>query len=126
MAKKTTSTAAPKRSGKAKSEGKSSALATSSPRERRQENDGGSAGEAFIKLLQSPLVAELLTVAATAALAALAEQGFSRAGAGDQRRASRAVKAAGKAAATAIGRRLATEVDEIRRAARESRKTAAG
>ena len=36
------------------------------------------AGEAFMKLLQSPLVAELVAVAATAALAALAEQGFSQ------------------------------------------------
>ena len=33
-------------------------------------------GDAFIKLLQSPLVAELVAVAATAALAALAEHGF--------------------------------------------------
>ena len=35
-------------------------------------------GDAFIKLLQSPLVAELVAVAATAALAALAEHGFTR------------------------------------------------
>jgi hypothetical protein len=72
----------------------------------------------FLKLLQSPIVADLLAVAATAALAALAEHGFNRGGSGDQKRAGKAVKAAGKAAAAAIGRRLATEVEEIRKAAK--------
>jgi hypothetical protein len=126
MAKKATAASKPKSTSRPKSEGRSSrALATSSRRQAGEGDDSGGAGEAFIKLLQSPLVAELLTVAATAALAALAEQGFSRSAAGDQRRAGRAVKAAGKAAATAIGRRLATEVDEIRKAAKEARKSAA-
>ncbi|HVM37695.1 MAG TPA: hypothetical protein VM265_04840 [Sphingomicrobium sp.] len=124
MAKKATSTSKPK-AAKAKSDSGSGRALTTGNREDRETDDSGGAGEAFIKLLQSPLVAELLTVAATAALAALAEHGFSRAGAGDQRRAGRAVKAAGKAAAAAIGRRLATEVDEIRRAAREAKERAA-
>jgi len=78
-------------------------------------------GEAFIKLLQSPLVADLLAVAATAALAALAEHGFSSRGAPEatnRRRAGRAVKEAGKAAAAAIGRRLSNELEEIRAAAK--------
>jgi hypothetical protein len=80
-----------------------------------------SMGDAFIKLLQSPLVAELVAVAATAALASLAEQGFSNRGGGGGntgKRAGRAVKAAGKAAATAIGRRLGTEIEEIRKASK--------
>ena len=77
------------------------------------------AGEAFVKLLQSPLVAELVAVAATAALASLAEHGFSsRDGSSTGKRAGRAVKAAGKAAAAAVGRRLGTEMDEIRKAAK--------
>jgi hypothetical protein len=75
-------------------------------------------GDAFIKLLQSPLVAELMAVAATAALAALAEHGFSSGGNGRGKRAGKAVKEAGKAAAAAIGRRLANEFDEIREAAK--------
>jgi hypothetical protein len=83
--------------------------------------DSGTAGEAFIKLLQSPLVADLLAVAATAALAALAEHGFSSRGAGDRRRAGRAVKEAGKAAAAAIGRRLSTEIEEIRKVSGRSK-----
>src|SRR4029078_8873574 len=63
-------------------------------------------GEAFIKLLQSPFVAELVAVAATAALAALAEHGFTS-GCEDSRGegAGKAVKQAGKAAAAAGGTR---------------------
>lgn len=81
--------------------------------------DDNGAADMFVKLLQSPIVADLLAVAATAALAALAEHGFSRAGAnGDGKRAGKAVKEAGKAAAAAIGRRLKNEVDEIRQAAK--------
>lgn len=80
-------------------------------------------GEAFIKLLQSPLVAELVAVAATAALAALAEHGFTTGGDGTRgNRAGKAVKEAGKAAAAAVGRRLATEIEEIRTAAKGAAK----
>src|SRR6478672_12932437 len=84
-----------------------------------KQESGFDAGEAFIKLLQSPLVAELVAVAATAALAALAEQGFTS-GSSRGKRAGNAVKAAGKAAAAAVGRRLGTEMDEIRKAAKAS------
>ena len=77
------------------------------------------ASEAFIKLLQSPLAAELVAVAATSALAALAEHGFTSGGTnGRGKRAGKAVKEAGKAAAAAVGRRLGTELDEIRKAAK--------
>ena len=87
----------------------------------------GNMGEAFIKLLQSPLVADLLAVAATAALAALAEHGFSNRGASGGsggNRAGRAVKEAGKAAAAAIGRRLGNEFDEIRSASKAAKDSA--
>ncbi|QIK79067.1 hypothetical protein G7077_09355 [Sphingomonas piscis] len=86
-----------------------------------QSRQGAAEGAAdmFLKLLQSPIVADLLAVAATAALASLAEHGFNRGGAnGNNKRAGKAVKEAGKAAAAAIGRRLATEVEEIRKAAK--------
>jgi len=69
-------------------------------------------------LLQSPLVAELVAVAATAALATLDEQGFTSSSSSRGKRAGNAVKAAGKAAAAAVGRRLGTELDEIRAAAK--------
>lgn len=89
-----------------------------------QSSSGGSgkkqkfdAGDAVIKLLQSPFVAELVAVAATAALAALAEHGFTNGADGTRgKRAGKAVKAAGKAAAAAVGRRLGSEFDEIRKA----------
>lgn len=90
---------------------------------RRPANDAASGshegmGDAFIKLLQSPLVAELVAVAATAALAALAEHGFTSGGGTSRgKRAGKAVKEAGKAAAAAVGRRLGTELEEIRKAA---------
>jgi hypothetical protein len=76
--------------------------------------------DALIKLLQSPLVIDLLAVGATAALAAITENRSSRAQGGTGA-SGRTVKAAGKAAAAAIGRRLATEMEEIRRASQQSR-----
>ena len=96
MAKRTTS--------KPKSKGVSKKAASE-----RRSNDGGrrasdTAGEAFIKLLQSPLVAELVAVAATAALASLAEHGFTSSSGARSKRAGKAVKEAGKAAAAAVGR----------------------
>jgi len=82
-------------------------------------SEDNNVADMFLKLLQSPVVADLLAVAATAALAALAEHGFNRGGANNGgKRAGKAVKEAGKAAAAAVGRRLATEVEEIRKAAK--------
>jgi hypothetical protein len=115
MAKKATS----KAGGRAKSVTKS-ARKSKAATERRSAGRGrraSDAGDAFIKLLQSPLVAELVAVAATAALAALAQEGFNKSGSGGKR-AGRAVKQAGKAAANAIGQRLSTEIDEIKKAAK--------
>ena len=73
------------------------------------------AADALFKLLESPLVADLLAVGATAALAAIAESRFGRKDAAGSK-SSRALKAAAKAAAAAMGRRLSTEVGEIRKA----------
>jgi hypothetical protein len=87
---------------------------------RSRSSSGSNAGDAFINLLQSPLVADLLAVAATAALAALAEHGFNKSGSGRQR-TGKAVKEAGKAAAGAIGRRLTTEYDEIKKASKKTK-----
>ena len=118
MAKKATAR------GESKARDKSSKESCSRSIDRASKQDGGyrrsdgfDAGEAFIKLMQSPLVAELVAVAATAALASLAEHGFSSSSATRGKRAGKAVKEAGKAAAAAVGRRLGTEIDEIRKAA---------
>lgn len=122
MAKKAT---AKGRSGGTKKQTKSTTRALVERRSGeggRRSGDAGM-GDAFIKLLQSPLVAELVAVAATAALAALAEHGFTTAdGATRGKRASKAVKEAGKAAAAAVGRRLGNEIDEIRKAAKAGAK----
>jgi len=111
MAKKATGKSAS--GGKAKSGSKSKAVVVRSGSGRRASDNYG---DAFIKLLQSPLVAELVAVAATAALGALAQEGISGGGSGKQR-AGNAAKRAGKAAAKAIGDRLGTEIDEIKKAA---------
>lgn len=115
-----------------KATSKSGGRSASKPRNQvavaRRGSGGGSRsqdgmGDAFIKLLQSPLVAELVAVAATAALAALAEHGFTAGGEGSRgKRAGKAVKEAGKAAAAAVGRRLGTEIDEIRKSAKGAAK----
>lgn len=78
------------------------------------------AGDALKKLIESPLVADLLAIGATAALAAIAGRGFSRSGG-----TGSTVKAAGKAAAAAMGQRLSTEVEEIRKASK-ARSTSKG
>ena len=123
MAKKATSKTGAKGSG-----GKRAKTGTAVARVSPSSGGGGSRssdsgmGDAFIKLLQSPLVAELVAVAATAALAALAEHGFTSGGGGTRgKRAGKAVREAGKAAGAALGRRLGTEMDEIRKAANESK-----
>ena len=56
---------------------------------------------------------------ATAALAASAEHGFG--GKGEGKRTSKAIKQAGKAAASAMGRRLSTEFEEIKKASAKAR-----
>ena len=85
------------------------------PRAPRMEraSSGPGAADAFSNLLQSPLVADLVAVAATAALAALAEHGLSNRPSSKSKGAGNAVKEAGKAAAAAVGRRLSREAEEI-------------
>ena len=123
MAKKATgkASAAGKRSG-AKSGTSVARVSSADSGGSRKESGGFDASEAFVKLLQSPLVAELVAVAATAALASLAEHGFTSGGGGTRgKRAGKAVKEAGKAAAAAIGRRLGNEFDEIKQAAKNAK-----
>ena len=116
MAKKATEKAGAKAKGRAKTGSKKAVVVRSGAGRRSTDNYG----DAFIKLLQSPLVAELVAVAATAALGALAQEGISGKGSGGKR-AGNAVKRAGKAAASAIGARLSTEIDEIKKAAKNAK-----
>lgn len=125
MARKATS----KSESKGRADTKKPIKGSTSVARRTSSGSGGSRprsqegmGDAFIKLLQSPLVAELVAVAATAALASLAEHGFTTREGSRGKRAGKAVKEAGKAAAAAVGRRLATEIEEIREAAKAGAK----
>jgi hypothetical protein len=118
MAKKATGKSGS--TGKSKGAGKSKAVAVRGNGGGKQRSTSDSASEAFVNLLQSPLVAELVAVAATAALTALAQEGIG----GDssrKKRAGNAVKRAGKAAAKAVGARLSTEIEEIKKAATAKR-----
>lgn len=66
------------------------------------------------RMLDHPLVADLLAVGAIAAVAAIADHSVKTRTGEAESGSSKVVKAAGKAAATAIGKRLMTEVDAIR------------
>jgi hypothetical protein len=113
MAKKATkSSGSATKTAKRKSPKKGAAKATA---RKTSAKASGGGGDSIRKLLESPLVADLLAVGATAALAAIAQHGF---GKGQGKGTSKAVKAAGKAAATAMGQRLGTEFDEIRKVAK--------
>ena len=120
MAKKASAKSSGSKTSKSGSRGVARARASGSGGSRKQ--SGFDASDAFIKLLQSPLVAELVAVAATAALASLAEHGFTSDDASRRKRAGKAVKEAGKAAAAAVGRRLSNELDEIKKAAKGAAK----
>lgn len=116
MAKKASGKSGGEAGRRDKKRASSSRVRASSSGRGSNQQDRFDAGEAFVKLLQSPLVAELVAVAATAALASLAEHGSTSSNGSRGKRAGNAVKLAGKAAAAAVGRRLGTEIDEIRKA----------
>lgn len=89
--------------------------AASRPSSRRAESSGF---DGLTKLIDHPLVADLLAVGAMAAVAAIADHNVKTRTGEAESRSSKVVKAAGKAAATAIGKRLMTEVDAVRGATR--------
>lgn len=115
MAKKTSAKRSPaKRQAKA-------AGAKGGGAARPRAEGGKGAADALMKLLESPLVAELLAVGASAALAALAADRFGRSE--DARGTRRALKSAVKSAATAMGGRIAEEFDDIKQSAKKARPT---
>ena len=84
MAKKATAKA--KNGGKGGSKSRAVVARGADRRQSGGRRSSDSASEAFVNLLQSPLVAELVAVAATAALTALAQEGIG----GDSSRKKRA------------------------------------
>lgn len=83
---------------------------------RRTPSRSTSSGFDITKLIDHPLVADLLAVGAMAAVAAIADHHVKTRTGEVESGSSKAVKAAGKAAAAAIGRRLMTEVNEVKKA----------
>ncbi len=69
-----------------------------------------SAADAIAKLADHPLVTELLAAGAMAAVTAIADHRLARQAGANAKNDGKALKAAGKAAATAIGARLLTEI----------------
>lgn len=104
-----------KRASPVKSPAKPKATRKAKPKQaQRRANRGSSSGFDIAKLLDHPLVTDLLAVGAIAAVAAIADHSV-KTRTGEQESGSRkAFKAAGTAAATAIGKRLISEVAAIR------------
>lgn len=97
----------------AKADGKKSKKADSKPKGEKKAKkariDVTGSIDALAKLADHPLVTDLLAVGAMAAVAAIAEHGVAQKN-GRVEGSRKAVKAAGKAAAAAIGARLMKEV----------------
>ena len=131
MAKKATAKASSggkKTQRKKASSGSSSGRSVAVRSQPKSEGTQADVVDALIKLLQSPLVIDLLAVGATAALAAITETRSSRTQ-GAVGNSKKTLKAAGKAAAAAVGRRIQNEFEEITAASKrseEERKTKAG
>lgn len=96
----------------------SRALAPARPRKDSRRSDGPGL-DGLSKLLEHPIVAELISLGAIAAVAAIAEHNVKTRTGESQKGSKKALKAAGTAAASAIGKRLMTEVEEIQKAAKE-------
>lgn len=69
--------------------------------------------DAVVKLAEHPIVADLIAIGATAAVTAIAAGMSSKSG----KTSSKAVKDAGRAAATAIGARLMSEFQAVKESA---------
>lgn len=108
MAKAKTA-AAPKPKKKTSKAGKAVTLkaAPAGEKKKKGRKSKGDGLDVLWKLAEHPLVGELLAVGATAAVAAIADQGGKK-----KPSSGKAAKAAGKAAAAAIGARLIAEFAE--------------
>ena len=112
-AKKTKSAKAPK-SAKASSTPKGG----KKPKKSKPSAKSTGAADVIFKLAEHPIVAELIAVGATAAVAAIAKTASDKSGRGN----TRAVKDAGKAAAAAIGARLVDEFRAVKQSAEAAKK----
>jgi hypothetical protein len=107
---------ATKRRSSARSTKRAGARPAGGSRARKSDTGFKSPGDALTALLESPLVAEIIAAGAAAGLAAMTQHALSRREGG----ARTALKQGVKAAATAMGTRLASELDEILKSAKSS------
>ena len=104
---------------KKKAKADSRGLVAAKPKKSKARSSGNGL-DGLSKLIEHPLVTELVSVAAIAAVAAIADHNVkSRTGEGGKG-SKKALKAAGKAAAAAIGKRLTVEFDEIKKASKKT------
>lgn len=110
------------KAGKASKASKASAASKGGKRTAKAKTQSAKstgAAEALFKLAEHPIVADLLAVGATAAVAAIVK---SRSDDKGGRKSTRAVKDAGKAAAAAIGARLVEEFRAVKESAEAASK----
>lgn len=108
--KKRAASARPKAArGKAGKSAPKAGKASAGQRKQKSKTDM-SAADALSGLLESPLVAEVIAAGAAAALATLTQQALSKKSQGGTKEA---LKLAAKAAASAMGTRLAMEIKDV-------------
>ncbi|MEO8617815.1 MAG: hypothetical protein ABI412_00460 [Sphingomicrobium sp.] len=115
MAKKATAAKA-KKKAKAPKDGVKITVKAKSKGKAKDSKKGNANVDALARLAEHPIVSDLIAVGASAAVAAIAQGISSKSG----KTNSRAVKDAGKAAATAIGLRLVQEFKAVRDSAAEA------
>ena len=91
------------------------AVAKEAAKKKAGKKSSSNAADALWKLADHPLVSEIIAIGATAAVAAIAQQGLTKSKKGGS---TKAVKEAGKAAAAAIGARLISEFAEVKTASK--------
>ena len=109
MAKAKTASADKKKSAKPKTKGTAKSTAKKAGKKAKGSDKGY---VALAKLAEHPLVIDLIAIGATAAVAALAGRAHDGKTAGAKTRST--VKAAGQAAAVAVGKRLMTEYQAVK------------
>lgn len=102
--------AKPQRASKSRSKAARPKPNTESKRKQAPQDEEAGARGALVGLLETPLVAEVIAAGAAAALSTLTQQALSKRAEGGT---ATSLKLAAKAAAAAMGARLATEFDEI-------------
>lgn len=118
---KTTTAKAPKKDKKAAKAAAPKTKSEGGKKGRKKSKADGKGIDVLWKLVEHPLVGELIAVGATAAVAAIAEQSIDRERKGRKGAPSKAgVKAAGSAAAAAIGQRLINEFTDIKKVTKKA------